>query len=115
MSMFNSQSRFSEQFDMIMSEIPDITRRRLFGCQCYWANGYIFTGIDSTGWFVRLSPEDREAIKKKYNAKHFDPLGGKPMREYIMLPEEVLEDQELIDHYLEQSLAFVRAMPPKEK
>jgi len=46
--------------------------------------------------FVRLAEEDRAALLARPGAVVFSPMMGRPMREYVVLPQSVLEDEEAV-------------------
>jgi hypothetical protein len=41
---------------------------------------------------MRLSKEDRARFSAEYGERIFEPMKGRPMREYVRLPEELLID-----------------------
>jgi TfoX N-terminal domain len=57
----------------------------MFSYPCCFINGNMFTCLHESHWIVRLSEEDREALEAE-GGKIFDPMGGRPMREYRILP-----------------------------
>ena len=44
----------------------------------------------------------------------FSPMPGRPMTGYIVLPDEVLDDDSALSGWIERSLDYVRSLPPKE-
>ena len=55
----------------------------------------------------KLSPSDVERALAVPGASHFDPMGGRPMREWVAVPPEQSE------HWLDLSqaaLAYVRSV-----
>jgi TfoX N-terminal domain len=86
-------------------------RRQMFGCPVGFANGQLFTGVFGAGLFVRLDEPDRAELLARAGAEPFDPLGGRPMRQYVMLPREVLEDVEDVRGWMRRAQRFVLAMP----
>ena len=37
--------------------------------------------------------ERREALDAEFGVRHFEPMPGRPMRAYTVIPEEVIEDE----------------------
>jgi hypothetical protein len=46
--------------------------------------------------------------------KPFEPRPGRPMREYIVLPEKIFADDSVFDPLLEESLRYAGTLPPKK-
>ncbi len=92
----------------------DCQPRQMFGCPCAFVNGQMFGGAFGEDIFVRLpAPQQRELLA--LGGAPFDPMGGRPTREYVTVPREMLEDEEALKIWLERGLAYARALPPKDK
>jgi len=102
-------------FDAVLPEDPRIERRKMFGYPCAFVNGNMFTGLHQEDFIVRLSEDDRTRIRDDLGAQTFEPMAGRPMREYVALPEDVLEDEETVRGWVGRALDFAGALPPKEK
>ncbi len=89
-------------------------RRKMFGSPCYFVNRNMMTGVHQSTLFVRLSEDDKEWAAGE-GASGFEPMKGRVMREYMVLPEEVLRNGERLDDYLDRSYEYVSSLPPKEK
>ena len=89
-------------------------KKMMFGCPAYFANGNMFTGVHGEGVIVRLAAVDRaEALSTYDEASVFEPMEGRPMKEYVLFPESVLGDEQLFRSWLERSLAFASSLPAK--
>ncbi len=64
---------------------------------------------------ARLPPGLREELDAEYGVRHFEPMPGRPMRAYTVLPEEVVEDEDRYAEVLRAAYAFAAALPPKIK
>ena len=94
----------------------DCEPRKMFGCPCYFVNNNMFTGVHQDSIIMRLSPEDRAAIAQEYDeVANFEPMEGRPMREYMALPETVVEDAAEFQRWVDRSYAFAASLPPKVK
>jgi TfoX/Sxy family transcriptional regulator of competence genes len=88
--------------------------KKMFGSTCYFANGQMVTGVHEDSIFLRLSETDREEFKGKYEgAANFEPMKGRPMKEYVIIPPYVYNDDTAIKPWIERSIEYVRSMPPK--
>lgn len=102
-------------FDACLPDGPGLERRRMFGQPCAFVNGNMFAGLLQEIAFVRLPPSLHAALDAEFGVRHFEPMPGRPMRAYVVLPEEVLEDEGRFAGMLQAAYAFTSAMPPKEK
>ena len=90
-------------------------KRKMFGCQVFFINDNMYTGVYEDGIIVRLSPEDREAILcERDEAAQFTP-NGRAMREYIFLPGPLLDDAEFASKWMERAYRYTATLPPKVK
>ena len=87
----------------------------MFGYPCGFANGNMFTGLFATQLFVRLREDDRVAMIENKGAKPFEPMPGRVMKEYIVVPPDVLKRTQALKRLLSQSLDFAKTLKPKEK
>jgi TfoX/Sxy family transcriptional regulator of competence genes len=89
--------------------------KQMFGCPTRFVNGQMFCGVFEDSIFVRLSETDRDAIMAQYDeVAPFDPMNGRPMREYVVLPESVFSDRSELYSWLKKGHAFVAGLPPKK-
>ena len=89
-------------------------RRQMFGYPCGFLNGQLFSGLFASSMFVRLGEPDRNELLAREGAGVFDPMGGRPMREYVVLPHTVLDDVGELHRWLSRSAAYAAALPPKK-
>lgn len=91
-------------------------KRQMFGFPAYFANGNMFTGIFEDVIILRLSDADREELRASYDeATPFEPMEGRPMREYLVVPESLCADREAFNHWLQRSFSWASGLPPKVK
>jgi TfoX/Sxy family transcriptional regulator of competence genes len=91
-----------------------IERRKMFGCPAYYVNGNMTAGVYGTQLFLRLPPEAREELRSSHDAKSFEPMAGRPMKEYVQLPEAIWADAAALDEWLRRSVEFASSLPPKQ-
>ena len=101
------------QFNQALQSIPEAETRKMFGYPAAFINGQMFVGLFADTMMLRLSGEDRALIAKK-GAKPFEPMPGRIMSEYVVVPEAVLKSPRQLKTWLVKSLAYARALPPKE-
>jgi TfoX/Sxy family transcriptional regulator of competence genes len=88
-------------------------RRQMFGYPCGFANGNMFCGLFGADLFVRLGEDDRAELLRVEGAKTFDPMGGRPMREYVVVPRDLLEDEEELRKWIDKAFTYEESLPPK--
>ena len=89
--------------------------RPMFGSPCYWCRGNMFATVHQESIVVRLSEDDREMLLQEPDVELFEPMEGRPMREYVVLPPRIAEDQEAAREWVTRGLDYVATLPPKEK
>ena len=102
-------------FSKAMKDFPMIETRKMFGYPCAFVNGNMFAGLFQEEMFLRLNDEDRAAIRKQYGTSLFEPMPGRPMREYVMIPHYVRNSPRLLRTWLTKGMEYAKALPPKVK
>ena len=92
---------------------PDITTRPVFGQPTVFVRGNMFLGTFGDLVFVRLSEKERQQALEEHGMKTFEPMAGRPMTEYVVLPPPVLADRAAARAWVAKSLAYARTLPPK--
>ena len=110
----SSQEHIDRFYDA-MKSFPEVELKKMFGYPCAFLNGNLFVGLHEENLIVRLAQEEREAAIESGIGKHFAPLPGKVMREYVALAKEVISDPNELNEYIESSIRFVKTLPKKEK
>jgi TfoX/Sxy family transcriptional regulator of competence genes len=87
----------------------------MFGGPCYWCGGNMFAAVHQESIIVRLGEQDRAALLAEPGAHLFEPMEGRPMREYVVFPEAMLADRDALSAWLGKGLAYAASLPPTEK
>jgi TfoX/Sxy family transcriptional regulator of competence genes len=99
--------------------IPDgpqpVEFRPMFGGPCYWTGGNMFAAVHQESVIVRLSEDDRAALLAQPGAALFEPMEGRPMREYVVIPPAILQDADAAREWMARGLVYAASLPPKEK
>ena len=103
-----------ELFVEALAETPG-ERRQMVGYPCAFLNGQLFCGLFASSMFIRLGETDRAELLATEGARVFDPMGGRPMREYVVVPAALLDDAEALRKWLSRAAAYASALPPKRK
>jgi TfoX/Sxy family transcriptional regulator of competence genes len=100
------------------SLVPDDTRvevRPMFGNLAAFVNKNMFLALFGESVAVRLSEADRSELLKQKGAGPFEPMPGRAMREYVTLPEAWRNQRAKAEPWVQRSLGYVGALPPKKK
>ena len=90
-------------------------KKPMFGHEVYWIDGNMFAGVFESSIWIRLSPPDQGEFLGKYKgAKQFEPMAGRPMKDYVVVPELVLDDKTAIGEWMKRAYDFTAAMPAKK-
>ncbi|MCJ7795647.1 MAG: TfoX/Sxy family protein [Thermoleophilia bacterium] len=108
-----SPSDLVERFVTAMDGFPAAELRAMFGYPCAFLNGHMFTGLHGEQWFVRLDDDDRASLLAVKGAGPFEPMPGRPMAGYAVLPGALTRDPAAIRPWIERAEAFVGRLPPK--
>jgi TfoX/Sxy family transcriptional regulator of competence genes len=100
-------------FEQALQQLPEATRRKMFGYPCAFAGGHMFTGIHQESMFLRLSDEDRAAFLELDGASRFEPSPGRVMHEYVVVPEAMLGSEEQLDLWFQKAFAYAKSLPPR--
>jgi TfoX/Sxy family transcriptional regulator of competence genes len=95
-----------------LTEGLECDRRQMFGFPCAFVNGQMFSGVFGDAIFVRLSEEARARLLAQ-GGSVLDPMGGRPMKEYVLLADGLLEDEQAGARWLAQALTYARSLPLK--
>jgi TfoX/Sxy family transcriptional regulator of competence genes len=104
-----------ETFHQALPEDPRLVRRKMFGYPCAFVGGNMFAGLHRASIIVRLPDDERAKLLARPNATLFEPMAGRPMREYVVAPTEVGDNQAELRDWLEKAFDYATRMPAKEK
>ena len=94
----------------------NVKKKKMFGCPVFFANDNMLTGVFENDIFIRLSEKDRAKIMSEYDEViPFEPLKGRIMKEYVVLPDHLYNDPEKFQELLNLSYNYVSSLPSKKK
>ena len=103
-----------EIFRSILPDDPGITIRPMFGNISAFVNGNMFAGLFGNDLFVRESEESRKELLDKKGASLLEPMKGKPMKEYVVIPKAWRNQPEMVRLWVTRSLDWTSRLPPKK-
>ncbi|MBI4789588.1 MAG: TfoX/Sxy family protein [Chloroflexi bacterium] len=102
-------------FENAMKGFPKATQRKMFGYPAAFVNGNMFAGVFQDEMFLRLSDADRAKIRSEYGTKLFEPMPGRPMRGYVLVPRYIVKSPRQLTIWLTKAMEFTQSLPPKLK
>ena len=98
-------------YDKLIATRPEIERKG--DANPYTSlNGNMFTLLQQERLALRLSEEEREKFLKKYKTSLFEAYGT-VMKEYVAVPDFMLENTKELSKYLGLSYAYAKTLRPK--
>jgi TfoX/Sxy family transcriptional regulator of competence genes len=101
-----------ERFHEAVAGVEGAEVRKMFGSPAAFVGGNMTAGLHQDAFMVRLSDADRaERLADGWST--FEPMPGRPMREYVTLPADVIADMDATRRWIERAADYVRTLPPK--
>lgn len=100
-------------FEGLVPDHAAVTVRPMFGNVSAFVNGNMFTGVFGEDLFVRVPEEHRQQLLAEGGAD-FEPMAGRPMRGYVLLPPGWRDRPEPTRRWVDRALEFAATLPPKE-
>ena len=113
MKMPKPDDQTKELFRAVLPQDPRVQTRPMFGNLAGFVSGNMFTGLFGSQVFVRLPDDGRAALLREPGAHLLEPMVGRPMREYVVLPEAWQAQPERLRPWLERALAWTATLPGK--
>jgi TfoX/Sxy family transcriptional regulator of competence genes len=91
---------------------PTVDERRMFGGVCFTLNGNMVCGVVKDELMVRVGGDAHELALARPHAREMD-FTGRPMRGYVFVSAEGVQNDEALWSWIEQGLAFVGTLASK--
>jgi TfoX/Sxy family transcriptional regulator of competence genes len=73
----------------------------------------MFMGLFQESMILRLPTGPREEFLNVHNAKIFEPMAGRPMREYAAVPQPLLRDKKELTAWIAKAFEYGASLKPK--
>jgi TfoX/Sxy family transcriptional regulator of competence genes len=103
-----------QAFGELIGRLPGVERRTMFGYPAAFCHGQMFASLFGGKMIVRLPEDERARLLAVEGATLFEPIPGRSMREYVALPQGMVEQPSEASAWLEQALAYAASLPAKE-
>jgi hypothetical protein len=91
----------------------DVQSKQMFGYPACFVGGNMFMGLYEESFVLRLSESDRSVLRATAEARPFEPMPGRPMKEYVVLSPSVVADAATVRAWVDKALAYGRSLPVK--
>ena len=95
-----------------LARTKHVEEKKMFGCVCFLINGNALAGVWKDRLIARLGPDEGEAAQRAPHVRAFD-ITGKPMRNWVAVEPEGIEDDGQLKAWVERAIKFVRTLPKK--
>jgi TfoX/Sxy family transcriptional regulator of competence genes len=91
-------------------------KRLMFGYPAFFINKNMFSGLFQRSIFLRLAPGQIPSLKKKHpSLSALEPMAGRPMKDYFVVPEALYKDEKAFKKISEDAAEYALTLPPKKK
>lgn len=99
----------------LVEELPEVSARRMFGSDAWFANGRIFSLVWDGRVAVKLTdPARYGALAAHAGAEPWGPIPrAKAMAHWLLVPEEFHDDADALRPWMEAAHRLALASPPK--
>jgi TfoX/Sxy family transcriptional regulator of competence genes len=114
MKIPRADEKSKEFFKSFLPEDTRITIRPMFGNISAFVNGNMFAGVFGDDLFFRLSDDDKRELLETKGTSPLEPMKGRPMKDYVVIPKTWHNQHEKIRRLVTQSLEWTGRLPPKK-
>lgn len=97
----------------VLQHEPLVAEKKMFGGLCFLFEGLMFVGIVGNELMARAGPDYHDTAMVQSGVRVMD-FTGKPMRGYVFVSPDALEDDSQLAFWIKHCLAFVQTLPPKK-
>ena len=89
-----------------------IVEKKMFGGVCFFLNGNMLVGVWREFLIARIGPDQGDDALLEPHVKKMD-ITGKPMKGWIMVEPEGVDDDDQLKYWIERATKFVKTLPKK--
>jgi TfoX/Sxy family transcriptional regulator of competence genes len=93
----------------------DVALRPMFGNLSAFVGGNMFMGVFGEDFLIRLPESDRAELLKVEGSAIFEPMKGRQMKEYVVVPRSWRRDPAKIRPWVARSLSWSSKLPAKKE
>jgi TfoX/Sxy family transcriptional regulator of competence genes len=115
----NKMPKSSKESEALLRSLlpasKEVTVRPMFGNLSAFVGGNMSVGVFGEDLFVRLSDSDRAKLLENEGAAVFEPMAGRQMKEYVVVPRSWKRDPAKIKPWVARSLEWSSKLPAKKQ
>jgi hypothetical protein len=100
-------------FDAAITGFAGIERKKMFGYPAAFVNGRLFTGLFQESMIIKLPETLRQELLALRGAAPFEPVPGRVMREFVVVPRTLVAAPATLRPWLRWSYTYVKSLAPK--
>jgi hypothetical protein len=108
-----SPEALAETFAACLPDEPGVVRRKMFGWPSATTGGHMFASLHRAAIVVRLPPAEMAELLALPGARPFEPMPGRAMSGYGVLPPELNADRPAVRGWIERAYRAAASLPPK--
>lgn len=113
MKMPTPSMEAARRLDKLLAGDHRVQVRKMFGQPAAFANGNMCVGAFGKDLFVRLGEADVRILSKVPGVRHFEPMPGRSMKQYLVLPPALLRKPAEARKWVARSIEYALTLPPK--
>src|SRR5579885_2635105 len=110
-----ASDRAVARFDALVPRDARVERRQMFGYPAAFLGGNLMISLFQDDLLLRLDEDSCRELLEEPEARTFEPMPGRPMKQYIVAPPSLVEDDAAIRRWIARAMAYVATLPPKGK
>jgi TfoX/Sxy family transcriptional regulator of competence genes len=99
-------------FEKAKPKDPAVQQRPMFGYPAFFLNGKMFAGTFQEKIVVKFG--DDRSVPGAKTAKGFEPMPGRPMTGFVVVPETVVKSPAKLRTWIDHAHAYAKTQPAKK-
>lgn len=109
-----AQAALSQALAETIRVLPGAQSRKMFGYPAAFIDGKNFAGLYDDYMVLRLSPDDLAAFLKIEGARPFEPMPGRSMGGYAVVPPSILNSPQALTEWTGKAFEYAKSLPAKK-
>lgn len=94
---------------------PPAEQKKMFGYPAAFLNGNLFISLFQDQFVLRLPDDERAKLMKIAGARAFEPMPGRPMKDYVVAPPSIVADEKKLRQWISRAAGYAASLPAKQK
>ncbi len=105
--------QLADRIRTVLGGASDIDERKMFGGLSFLVGGQMAVAASGHGGLLaRVDPDDADMLVNSTSATPME-MNGRAIRGWLMVPADHVADDAVLRIWVERSVEFARALPPK--